>query len=215
MRNSYILVRKVKGKSPLGRPRDRREVILKLILGKLGWRMWTVVPSGQGPVAGSRGKGNKLCGSAKGDHLYTSWAHYQRFNNDLLQWVCHFVRQRRHVSITRISLLTLFRNIIAIYSENYKIIINTLCRQNAVYLNVTIRGPCSLPLCSKKLKAKPDIAEATYTVGWPKGFVDFPRMSVSDTEKLQTTVGSQVAKRRKLQLSTLCLIQCMVASFPA
>jgi hypothetical protein len=48
--------------------------------------------------------------------------------------------QRKHVSITRISWLMLFTEIIDIYSENHIKIINTLCGQSEELVNVKTCG---------------------------------------------------------------------------
>jgi hypothetical protein len=45
-----------------------------------------------------------------------------------------------HFTITKINWLTLFKEIIAVYSENYNELINTLYRQNAGLIIVKTRG---------------------------------------------------------------------------
>jgi hypothetical protein len=45
-----------------------------------------------------------------------------------------------HFAITKINWLTLFKEIIAVYSENHTKHINTLCGQNTELLNVEVGG---------------------------------------------------------------------------
>jgi hypothetical protein len=69
MRNEYkILVREPEGKRPLGRPRRRWEVNIRICLRKIGWEGvdWLHLNSRYGPVAGSCEHGNKPSGSIKG-----------------------------------------------------------------------------------------------------------------------------------------------------
>jgi hypothetical protein len=63
--------------------------------------------------------------------------------------VCYKEQTVQRVSITKINWLTLFREIIAVYSENNTKHINTLCGQNAVLLNA--RWYILLPLCFERL----------------------------------------------------------------
>jgi hypothetical protein len=52
-------------------------------------------------------------------------------------------KETQHVSMTTISWLTLFREIITVYSENHKKHMNTLCVQNAELLKVKTGGTYS------------------------------------------------------------------------
>jgi hypothetical protein len=56
-----------------------------------------------------------------------------------------------HFTITTINRLTLFKGIIAVYSENRTELINALCGQNAELLNVKAGGSCNYCLALKAL----------------------------------------------------------------
>jgi hypothetical protein len=51
-----------------------------------------------------------------------------------------FLPKTRHVSMTMISCLTLFKVIIVVYSENHMKSLNTLCGQNAKLLIIKAGG---------------------------------------------------------------------------
>jgi len=56
-----------------------------------------------------------------------------------------------HFTITKINWLTLFKEIIAVYTENHKKPINTLCRQNEELLIVKVCGTHKSPLLFKDI----------------------------------------------------------------
>jgi hypothetical protein len=58
-------------------------------------------------------------------------------------------KKTQHVSITKINYLMLFKEIIAVYSENHMKPINTLCGQNAELLIVKECGTYSYYEASK------------------------------------------------------------------
>jgi hypothetical protein len=49
-------------------------------------------------------------------------------------------KKTQHFTITKINWLTLFKEIIAVYTENHMKHINTLCGQNSELLNVKVGG---------------------------------------------------------------------------
>jgi hypothetical protein len=49
------------------------------------------------------------------------------------------VPQRKHITITKIKWLTLFKEIIAVYPEDHRKPINTLCGQNAELGYMTLK----------------------------------------------------------------------------
>jgi hypothetical protein len=58
-------------------------------------------------------------------------------------WYKTLITQGTGLTLTKINLLTLFKEISAVYSENCTKQKNTLCEQNAELVTVKVSGVCS------------------------------------------------------------------------
>jgi hypothetical protein len=80
-------------------------------------------------------------------HRHCSHVNALKHNVPLNDWLFKNAvpasKKTQRFTITKINWLTLCKEIIAVYSENYTKYINTLCWQNANFLNVIAGGTYS------------------------------------------------------------------------
>jgi lipoate-protein ligase B len=77
-----------------------------------------------------------------------AWEHAVATSKPKLVWIIfensvRTAKKTQHFTITKINWLTLFKEIIAVYTENHTKHINKLCGKNAELLNVKAGGKVS------------------------------------------------------------------------